>query len=83
MILRTQHILISRAVGGVAFALALVLTPRAWVEEEVVSDEVPIEALSSTPECETQAGPRMWLNPDEVPAQAECDKRLQTERPSS
>lgn len=83
MILRYQHIFISRAVGSLAFACALVLTPRAWVEEEVVSDQVPIEALSSTPECETQTRPRMWLNPDEVPTHAECDKTIQTERPTS
>jgi len=83
MMLRYQHIMASRVVGGLAFSVALIMTPRAWVEEDS-PEEVRIETLSLQSDCEpTVERPRVWLNPDEVPLNIECAPPLDPHRPAS
>lgn len=53
-----HHILISRTLGMVSFALFLVLTPRAWVEPDShgATQEVPVQALEQPSDC-------LWCEP--------------------
>ena len=75
-----QHIFTSRLVALAAFAMVLVLTPRAWVEESTTQTVVPVQTLEpqednsyclwcqtpSSETCkETPSKPRTWLNPDQ------------------
>lgn len=78
--LRTHHIHVSRALAFTIFMMALVLTPRAWVEPKADLDLVPVETLDQPSQClwcEPEPEPcreaadiPVWLNPDQpVPAQ--------------
>ncbi len=44
--------------GGVVFAMFLVLTPRAWVDAEnsPTQDQIPVEALEQNSDC-------LWCEP--------------------
>lgn len=77
-----HHIVFSRALAMVVFAMFLVLTPRAWVEaENGVTEEVPVNVLEAPSDClwcdplpaepcsdspEDHAKRPMWLNPDQA-----------------
>lgn len=71
--LRRHHIQLSRTIAFSLFAMALVLTPRAWVEPNASPDMVPVEVLdqparclwceSAPTPCEDPRQPA-WLNPD-------------------
>lgn len=83
--LRRQHILLSRTIALSLFAMALVLTPRAWVEPSSSTEMVPVETLdqpskclwcepAATP-CPSQSQPA-WLNPDQ-PVASDCEETQQ------
>lgn len=73
--MRQHHIALSRTLAGLAFAVALVLTPRVWVESKAES-AIPVESLKDRAEC-VQCAPTeecsdapaerdgLWLNPDQ------------------
>lgn len=81
MLLRSQHLMISRTIGGLAFSVALIMTPRAWVEEEA-PQEIRIEALNQETCKEESRESRMWLNPDEVHKSVDCTSQ-DAKRPAS
>ena len=84
-----QQLMVRRMCTGIAFAMALVLTPRAWVGEttERIADNIPTQSLQIKDSClwcepvmenrdcadGEQQQPRIWLNPDE-PAGAAQDR---------
>ena len=67
--LKHHHITLSRLFGGMVFAMALVLTPRAWVDAEngPSPDQIPVEALEPNADC-------LWC--DQAPA--DCDNEGDT-----
>jgi len=84
-----QQLMVRRFCTGLAFAMALVLTPRAWVGETTAPpvESIPTQTLQLEEDClwceplleQIDCGegqdsqPRIWLNPDE-PAGATQDR---------
>lgn len=64
------------ALGAIAFAMALLLTPRAFLDvgDRADSYEVPVDMLDSSDDC-------LWCTPStEFDVQQECDDPDGTER---
>ena len=90
--LRSHHIHLSRAIAGTAFAMALVLTPRAWVEPQASPDLVPVEVLDQPAKClwcEPELQPCLqaeeapaWLNPEQPIQARDCKESKDAKDPS-
>jgi hypothetical protein len=72
-----HHIMISRVLAVVTFAMFLVLTPRAWVDPEMrgTTEEVPVDVLEAPSENDC-----LWCEPK--PA-TDCDDSERTTSPPS